>query len=203
MRTARAWNDILIQCQVKPTVAAKWSEIFAEVIHEDSFSKGEEELDDFLGQVLHESGGLQQLEENLNYSVAAMMRVWPGRFPTEAAAEPYANNPVKLANKVYGGRYGNDQPGDGWAYRGRSLIQTTFKDNYTWLGDLMGQDLGSNPDLLAQPHYALEAAILWWEGKVPDEMLGDPERITKRVNGGLIGLAHRVHLTDLAGKALS
>jgi putative chitinase len=153
--------------------------------------------------VLHESGGLQHLEENLNYDVDDLMRVWPKRFPTVEIATPYANNPVKLANKVYGGRYGNTQPGDGWAYRGRSLIQVTFKANYSWLGDLMGQDLTVNPDLLAQPRYALEATVLWWEGKVPDSLLGDPEKVTQRVNGGLIGLAHRVKMTNLAGKALA
>ena len=203
MKTAHDWYDILVRCQVKPTVAAVWSEVFADVVKPGSFSKGDAEIDDFLGQVLHESAGLTRFNENLNYSAERLCAVWPRRFPTLDDARPYARNPEALANRVYGGRMGNTEPGDGWRYRGRGPIQLTGKDNYRAVGDLMGQDLVSLPELMEQPRYALEAAIAWWEDRIPDSMLGDTEKVSRRVNGGLIGLADRIELTHAAGAALA
>ncbi len=203
MRTAHDWYDILIACQVKPHVAAEWSEVFADVVKPDSFSAGDEDLSAFLGQILHESDGLTRLEENLSYSAERLTVVWPGRFPTKADAQPYARNPEALANKVYGGRMGNTDPGDGWKYRGRGPLQVTGRDNYRSVGEIVGQDLETMPELLEQPRFALEACIAWWEDRIPDELLGDPEKTTRRVNGGLIGLAHREELTAAAREALT
>lgn len=203
MRNAADWNTILLACKVKFAVAAEWSIIFADVVKPDSFSAGDADLEDFLGQVLHESAGLTHLAENLNYSAARLCEVWPHRFPTLEDAAPYANNPEALANYVYGGRMGNNKPGDGWRYRGRTPIGLTGFDNYNFVGDLMGQDLIDLPELMEQPRYALEASIAWWENRIPDSMLGDPEKVTKRVNGGLIGLADREELTNLAETALA
>lgn len=201
-RTAPDWYRILVQAQVKPTVAAEWAGVFAHVITSRSFSQGDDELDDFLGQIIHESMGLTRMVENLNYSAERLCQVWPSRFPTLEAAKPYARNPEALANKVYGGRMGNTEPGDGWKYRGRSPLQITGRDNYIVVGDLVGQDLTVSPQLLEQPHYALEACIAWWEARVPDSIIGDPQKLTKRINGGLHGLAERQHLTHLAGEAV-
>lgn len=203
LMTADQWRDLLIKCGVKIITATTWAEVFADVVKVGSFSKNAEEIDDFLGQILHESAGLERLSENLDYSARRLCEVWPGRFPTLDAAKPYARNPEALANRVYGGRMGNNQPGDGWIFRGRGPIQLTGRDNYAFVGDLMGQDLVSLPELMEQPRYALEATIHWWEDRIPDSMLGDPERVTKRVNGGLIGLADRVHLAELARGALA
>lgn len=203
MRTAHDWYDILIACQVKPHVAAEWSEVFADVVKPDSFSAGDEDLSAFLGQILHESDGLTRLEENLSYSAERLTVVWPGRFPTKADAQPYARNPEALANKVYGGRMGNTDPGDAWKYRGRGPLQVTARDNYRSVGEIVGQDLETMPELLEQPRFALEACIAWWEDRIPDELLGDPEKTTRRVNGGLIGLAHREELTAAAREALT
>ncbi len=202
-RNAADWNRVLIACGVKPTVAAQWSEVFADVVRDDTFSKGDEELDDFLGQILHESEGLQHLTEQMSYSAERLTVVWPTRFPTVNDARPYARNPEALANKVYGGCMGNDQPGDGWRYRARTPLGITGKDNYAWLGDVVGQDLVGLPELLEQPRFALEACIAWWEGKIPDNMIGDLEKITKRVNGGLIGLTDREERTHRAQEALA
>jgi len=203
MRTAHDWYDILIACQVKPHVAAEWSEVFADVVKPDSFSAGDEDLSAFLGQILHESDGLTRLEENLSYSAERLTVVWPNRFPTKADAQPYARNPEALANRVYGGRMGNTEPGDGWKYRGRGPLQITGRDNYRAVGEIMGQDLEGMPELLEQPRFALEACIAWWEDRIPDELLGAPEKTTRRVNGGLIGLAHREELTNAAREALA
>jgi len=202
IRTATQWLDILLHCQVKPAIAADWAEVFARVVGEGTFSQGDAELDDFLGQILHESAGLTQFTENLRYSAERLCQVWPRRFPALQDARPYAYNPEALANKVYGGRMGNVALGDGWKYRGRSPIQLTGKDNYAHVGALMGEDLVANPELLSQPDFALKAAIFWWEDRIPDSMIGDPEKVTQRVNGGLIGLVDRVHLTALASAAI-
>lgn len=203
MKTAHEWYDIFVGSQVKPTVAAVWSEVFADVVKPGSFSQGDAEIDDFLGQVLHESAGLTQFSENLNYSAERLCAVWPTRFPTLTDARPYARNPEALANKVYGGRMGNLYLGDGWRFRGRGPIQLTGRENYRTVGTLIGQDLESVPELMEQPRYALEACIAWWEDRIPDSMLGDTERVSKRVNGGLIGLADRIELTHAAQTALA
>ena len=197
------WRDVLQHCGVKVIVAVPWARIFADVVKEDSFSAGVHEIDDFLGQVLHESAELTQFSENLNYSAERLVQIWPTRFPTLADARPYARSPEALANRVYGGRLGNTEPGDGWRYRGRGPIQLTGRDNYAFVGDLIGQDLVGLPELMEQPRYALEATIAWWEDRIPDSMLGDPEKVTKRVNGSLIGLADREQLGGLAREALA
>lgn len=196
------WVSILYRLGVKPATASRWAPIFADVIKDDTFSEGDSELDDFLGQILHESGHLERIEENLNYSVDRLMAVWPKRFPTHAGAQLYARNPQKLAEKVYGGRLGNDEPGDGARYIGRGLIQVTGKDNYRAVGKAIGLDLVKHPDLLCDPATALRASIAWWEGNVPDAVLGDIVKVTKRVNGGTHGLAERKDITDDAREAL-
>lgn len=202
-RTAADWYHILIQCEVKPTVAAIWSEVFADTVTDKSFNQGDAELDEFLGEILHESDHLQALTENMNYSAERLCQVWPKRFPTLDDARPYARNPEALANRVYGGRMGNTEPGDGWKYRARTPIGLTGKNNYAHVGELMGQDLVNQPELLEQPHFALEACILWWEDTITDDLIGDPEKLTQRINGGLIGLADRKRLIGLAGEAIA
>src|SRR5690242_9986269 len=84
----------------------------------------------FFAQVANETGGLAHMEENLSYSAQRLCQVWPNRFKSMAAAEPYAHNPTKLAEKVYGGRLGNKSPGDGWKYRGSGLLQDTGRSNF-------------------------------------------------------------------------
>jgi putative chitinase len=203
MRTASDWNKILVQCHVKPLTAARWAPVFAAEIRPDTFSAGAAELDDFLGQVLHESAMLERLEENLNYSAQRLMAVWPSRFPTLSSAQALAYKPEALANFTYGNRLGNDQSGDGWKYRGRGLLQVTGKANYRAVGQSLGIDLVDKPELLAQPNIALRASIAWWERNIPDSAMGDIKRVTKLVNGGQNGLAERQALTEAAQKGLA
>jgi putative chitinase len=202
-RTAGDWAHILDSMGVRPAVFAAWAPVFADTIKPGTFSAGDKDLQDFLAQIIHESKGLTRLSEDLYYSAERMTEVWPHRFPTIESAQPYARNPEALANKTYGGRMGNTRPGDGWKFRGRSPIMLTGYNNYAKVGKLVGQDLTVMPELLEQPHFALEACIAWWEDDITDDMLGDPELVSLHVNGGLIGLAARVALTDRAGRALA
>lgn len=197
------WVQILTQCGVKAEHVYRWAPVFYETVKTDSFSKGADELGDFLGQVLHESGFLTRISENLNYTAERLVQVWPSRFPTVNDARPYAHNSEALANKVYGGRMGNIKPDDGWRYRGRGPIQITGRENYSAVGHLMKQDLIGLPELLEQPRFALEATIHWWEDRIPDSMLGDVEKVTRRVNGGIHGLAERQHVSIAASRALA
>lgn len=202
MKTQADWVRILVACGVRAATAARWAPVFAAEVQPGTFSAGDSEIDDCLGQLLHESGMLERLEEGLSYSAERMTEVWPSRFPTVAAAQPYARNPEALANKVYAGRLGNTQPGDGYRYRGRGLLQVTGRSNYAALSKVLGVDLVANPDALAQPAMALRASLAWWEGNVPDGVMGDIVKVTRRVNGGTVGLAHRAQLTDAARKAV-
>lgn len=201
-RDAKAWTTFLTKCGVKQATAARWAPVFAAAIIPGTFSAGESEVDDFVGQVLHESAMLERVEESLNYTRAdRLCEVWPSRFKSAADAAACVRNPQALANKVYGGRMGNTAPGDGWRYRGRGLIQVTGRDNYATVGRALGIDLVANPDLLARPDIALKASIAWWERNVPDSAMGDVRRITRIVNGGTAGLEHRAELTAKAGGA--
>ena len=149
----------------------------------------------FIGQCQHESNNFRILEENLNYSAARLMAVWPSRFPSLDVAEQYANNPEKLANKIYSGRMGNgnEESGEGYAYRGRGLIQMTGKEAYANCGSGLGMDFIGDPNWLVDPKYATLSAGWFWNKKGLNALAdsGDIETMTKRINGGLIGLEDR------------
>jgi putative chitinase len=149
----------------------------------------------FIGQCMHESGGFKLLQENLNYSAKGLMATWPSRFPNEEVANEYARNPEKIANKVYGGRMGNadESSGEGWKYRGRGIKQLTGKENYQRCGEALGVDLVGNPDLLLEPKYATLSAGWFWNKHNLNDLAdkSDIETMTKRINGGLLGLDAR------------
>ena len=147
----------------------------------------------FIGQCAHESGNFKVLEENLHYKAESLMKVWPSRFPDMDTASKYANNPQLIANKVYSGRMGNVEDGDGWKYHGRGLIQLTGRDNYANCGLGLGVDLLGNPDWLLDPKYATLSAGWFWGKRGLNDLAdtGDYETMTKRINGGLIGLDDR------------
>jgi putative chitinase len=147
----------------------------------------------FIGQCAHESGNFKTLEENLHYKAESLMKVWPSRFSDIDTANKFANNPEKIANKVYSGRMGNTEDGDGWKYHGRGLIQLTGKENYERCGLAIGIDLLSDPALLLDPRYAALSAGWFWNKHGLNELAEQQEHgmITKRINGGLIGLDDR------------
>jgi putative chitinase len=153
----------------------------------------------FLAKCGHESGGFRLTQENLNYSAKGLNGIFKKYFPTEAAAAPYNRNPQKIANKVYSNRMGNgtEASGDGYKFRGRGYIQLTGKDNYTAFGKSIGVDMTVNPDLVASQYALLSAAWFFTKNglhKMADGGATDAvvTSITKRVNGGTIGLADRI-----------
>lgn len=150
----------------------------------------------FLSQVGHESGGFRIAVENMRYTTARRLtQVWPRRFPTEASAAPFVNNPEKLGNRVYANRMGNgdEASGDGFRYRGRGLIQITGKEMYQNVGQLAGLDLVGNPELAASPNNALLIACGGWKFDRVDQLPENAsvEAYTLRINGGTTGLADR------------
>ena len=158
----------------------------------------------FIGQVMHESGGFKHLVENLNYSAKGLVSTWPSRFPTLEYAEEFARNPEKIANKVYSGRMGNTEEGDGAKYIGRGLIQLTGKENYANCGLGLGVDLLGNPDWLSDPKYAALSAGWFWNKKNLNQYadINDIETMTKRINGGTIGLEDRKAKIAMVSKYL-
>jgi len=161
----------------------------------------------FLGQTMHESMNYKATKENLNYSAKALMATWPSRFPSLDVAMQYERQPEKIASKVYVGRMGNESPEDAAAYIGRGLIQTTGKENYKHCGDALGVDLIANPHLLEEPRYAALSAGWFWNKKglnaLADEGTKDSfEVMTKRINGGLLGIDDRKAKMNEALKAL-
>jgi putative chitinase len=146
----------------------------------------------FIGQCMHESGNFKIIEENLHYRPDRLHAVFPSRFPTVESALPF-DTPEKIANKIYGGRMGNLQDGDGWKYHGRGLIQLTGRDNYKAFSDSTGVDAINNPDLLLQSEYACLSAGWFWNKRTLNMCAdsSDYKTMTQRINGGLLGLAER------------
>jgi putative chitinase len=153
----------------------------------------------FLAQCGHESGGFKVVKENLNYGAKGLRSIFGKYFPTDALALAYERKPEKIANKVYANRMlnGDEASGDGYKFCGRGYIQLTGKENYTNFGKAIGVDLTATPDLVATQYPLLSAA--WFFHKNGLHKLADAgateaavTSVTKRVNGGVIGLADRI-----------
>jgi putative chitinase len=156
----------------------------------------------FMAQVLHESDGLANQIESLNYSAERLPKVWPSRFKPTGPLDPadFAHNQQKLGNEVYGGRMGNTGPNDGFTYRGRGLLQLTGKDSYQEAtvtlraGNPAAPDFVATPDAVFSAPWCLAVAVAEWASKgcnaLADE--DDIRKVTKAINGGLIGLSDRM-----------
>ena len=195
---------------------AKWFEAVVQTCREFDISTPQR-IAAFLAQTSHESGGYTMLSENLNYKAATLAACWPNRFavlgpdkkpikdkagkmtPT-AVANAIAGKPELIANLVYSSRMGNGpaESGEGWAYRGRGLKQLTGKFNYEKCGADLGIDLVGNPDLLLEPIYAARSAGWFWKANnlAAFADVGDIKGMTKKINGGYIGLEARQALYD-------
>jgi len=152
----------------------------------------------FLAQCGHESGGFKAVSENVNYSASGLKGIFGKYFPGNLA-ESYARQPQKIASRVYGGRMGNgpEATGEGWKFRGRGYIQLTGKQNYTNFAKFIGEDTVSNPDLVATKYPLASAAFFFDSNKlwaICDKGADNATvtAVTKRVNGGTIGLADRI-----------
>ena len=148
----------------------------------------------FIGQCGHECGNFKILEENLMYRAEALQKLWPKRFDA-AKAQSCARNPKLIANTVYSNRMGNrdEASGDGYRFRGRGCIQLTGHANYFHAGQALGEDFVMNPDLVATPMYAALTAGWFWDTHKLNQYADsrDYKMMTKKINGGFIGLADR------------
>lgn len=206
--TPAQWAYVLGACGVKPATAARFAEAFARHVTPETLNRGERELDDMLAEALMESGRLERLEESLDYS-ASRIRELGARFGpasrwgrAAAMADDLAHNPQELAERLYGGRFGNVHEGDGWLYRGRGLPQITFEANYSRLSVALGVDLLANPDALLDPDVCVRALLAWWEDTIPDDAVDHEDRERKLVNGSTLGLDEVRKLSAQARAAL-
>ena len=161
----------------------------------------------FLAQVAHESGGFNFVNEGLNYSAVGLNKTFKKYFPTVTSAKPYARNPAKIANKVYANRMGNgpESSGDGYKHRGRGLIQLTGKDNYARFAKSISKTVDEAIAYLETSEGAVASAGWFWDVNKLNIYAdkGDFVGLTRRINGGIIGLADRKHHYQLALKALA
>jgi putative chitinase len=170
---------------------------FNEMLRRQRINESPLRLAHFFAQILHESGGLRILSEDLHYRSAERIRAVFGvrRFPTLQSAEPYVGQPERLAEKVYGGRkdLGNTLPGDGWAFRGRGPIQLTGRANYEKWGRVFAVDLAARPERVLEPELALGIPMGFWASRGCSEAADhdDLVKVTKLVNGGTNGLEDR------------
>lgn len=156
----------------------------------------------FLAQCAHESANFTRTEENLNYSLEALLRVFPKYFNTQNVA-PYVRQPIEIASRVYANRMGNgsEESCDGWRYRGRGYIQLTGKDNYERFGAGVTENLIDHPELVASKYPLLSAAWFWSVNRLNDiadrgadqQVVAD---LTKKINGGYKGLEERHRYFD-------
>lgn len=189
--------------QLSPTIKPDVASAIAASLEQNRAAYGvttPQRLAHFLGQVCHESGGFTRFVENLNYSAERLCQVWPSRFPNIQAAKPFERNPEALAEKVYSGRMGNVNPGDGSLYRGRGLVQLTGRANYAEASRYSGLDLVNHPELAADPASSAKIALGYWQARGLNALADqdDIADITRKINGGLVGLPERRALVEKA-----
>lgn len=157
----------------------------------------------FIAQCQHESADFTALQENLNYGAKGLRGLFGKYFPDDATAKAYERQPEKIANRIYGGRMGNgpEASGEGWKYRGRGILQITGKSNYTQCSRDLFQDntLVDNPDYVRYPEYAVLTACWFWYKNQLNAICdkGDIVLLSKKINGGTIGMEDRIkHWND-------
>jgi putative chitinase len=172
----------------------QWFEALNEILPEYEINTPQR-VAAFLAQCAHESGGFVFLKENLNYKAASLRRVFPKYFPDDATAAAYAGKPEMIANRVYANRMGNgdEASGDGWRFCGRGLIQLTGKNNYTFFAGSLDIPVEEASEYLQTFEGAVQSACFFWEQNKLNQWAdaGDILTLTKRINGGTIGLEDR------------
>ena len=199
--------EMLKEMGVSSADAEQYIQDLEQVLPKYGIADSRLRLAHFFAQILHESGSMRFDTENLNYSSDALRRVFGKYFRTKEEADAYARRPEKIANRVYANRMGNrgEASGDGWRYRGRGLIQLTGRNNYKAFADWVGDPrIMDEPDLVAS-EYAVHSAVFFWDtnnlNRVADK--DDVVALTRRINGGENGLAHRRELLNKANGLLA
>lgn len=187
-------KDQLKQMIPKNPYLDNWYKAISEILPEYQINTPKR-VAAFLAQCAHESGGFIFLKENLNYKAPSLRKVFPKYFADDATAAAYANKPEKIANRVYANRMGNgdEASGDGWRYCGRGLIQLTGKDNYTFFAASLEIPVEEAAEYLQTFEGAVQSACFFWEQNNLNQWAdkGDILTLTKRINGGTIGLEDR------------
>jgi len=190
----------------KVAVLEKFVEPLNTVAQYYEMTNSAQRLAAFLAQMAHESGGFNAIKENLNYSAKGLMTTFKKYFPTEELAKQYERKPEKIANRVYGNRMGNgdESSGDGYKFCGRGLIQLTGKQNYSRFAKDLGISIDETVAYMETTSGAVSSAGWFWDNNNLNQYCdkNDFVTLTKRINGGTIGLADRKHHYDIALAAL-
>jgi putative chitinase len=181
-------------CVGKPPYAEHWFEALCEILPDYEINTVER-VAAFLAQTAHESGGYRAIKENLNYKAESLCKVWPRYFNAGNAAQ-YAHQQEKIANRAYANRMGNgpEESGDGWKFAGKGLIQLTGKDNYTRYAQSLEISLDEASEHLTTFEGCVQSAAWFWEANNLNQFAdsGDMLTLTKRINGGTLGLEDRI-----------
>jgi putative chitinase len=190
--------DQLKQLLPKNPYVSHWHHVLSQLLPEYEINTPQR-IAAFIAQCAHESGNFMVLKENLNYKAPTLRKIFPKYFPTDALANEYANKPNKqeaIANKVYGNRMGNgdEASGDGYRFCGRGLIQLTGKENYSWFAASLSIPVEEASEYLQTFEGAAQSACWFWETNNLNQWAdkGDILTLTKRINGGTIGLEDRI-----------
>jgi len=175
-----------------------WHNALAQLLPDYEINTGKR-IAAFVAQCAHESGNFMVLQENLNYRAQSLRKLFPKYFPDDAIAQDYASRPNKqeaIANRIYASRMGNgpEESGDGWKFRGRGLIQLTGRHNYTWFAASLEISPEEASEYLTTFEGAAQSACWFWESNKLNQWAdkGDILTLTKRINGGTIGLDDRI-----------
>ena len=173
----------------------QWYEALSAILPEYGI-KTPERVAAFIAQCAHESGGFKFLKENLNYKAESLLKVFPKYFKTLDEARAYEKKPEKIANRIYGNRMGNgdESSGDGFRYCGRGLIQLTGKENYSWFAASLEIPVEEASEYLETFEGAVQSACWFWEENKLNQWADKKDilTLTKRINGGTIGLDDRI-----------
>lgn len=182
-------------CVGNPPYADHWFEALCQILPDYDINTAPR-VAAFLAQTAHESGGYRAIKENLNYRAESLMRVWPRYFPNIEIARQYAQQPERIANRAYANRMGNgpEESGDGWRYCGRGLIQLTGKSNYERYAQSLEISVEEASEHLTTFEGCVQSAAWFWEANNLNQWAdkGDMVTLTKRINGGTIGLEDRI-----------
>jgi putative chitinase len=191
-------EDQLRKLLPKNPYVSHWHSALSKLLPEYEINTAER-IAAFIAQCAHESGNFMVLQENLNYRWQSLRKVFPKYFPTDELAQDYASRPNKqeaIANRVYASRMGNgpESSGDGWKYRGRGLIQLTGRDNYAWFAASLDVSIDDAIEYLSTFEGATQSACWFWETNKLNDLADRKDIVTlsKRINGGTIGLDDRI-----------